>query len=251
MRILLTNDDGIDSPGIRTLQRILQADHEVWLVAPDREKSGFAQAISIRRPVRVCELKPREFAVEGTPVDCVLVGVIRLVEGEVDAVISGINRGPNLGTDVLYSGTVGAARQGALSGKPAFALSLYDPDGDFNFEPPARAFAAALPGLFRAWSDDHFLNINFPARVRDPLAWAVTVPARRIYSDYYHVDREADGSLRCSLQGDESTCHEEEGGDYAAVMDGLVSLTPLSVHPEIHPTAPRYADLLGGKRAPV
>ncbi len=251
MRILLTNDDGIDSPGIRALQQELSPDHEVWLVAPERERSGSAQAISIRSPVCVRELALREYAVAGTPVDCVLVGVIRLVGARVDAVVSGINRGPNLGTDILYSGTVGAARQGALSGIPAFALSLFDREGLFDFTPPAREFVAALSDLVGAWSDDHFLNINFPARACVPGEWTVTFPARRVYSDYYSVARDPDGSLRCSLQGDETTCREVEGSDYSAVLAGMISGTPLSLHPAVHETRARYAELLGGERTPV
>jgi 5'-nucleotidase len=249
MRILLTNDDGIDSPGIRALQTELALEHEVWLVAPDKEKSGYSQAISIRRPVRVRERTVREFEVDGTPVDCALVGLITLVPGKVDAVVSGINRGPNLGTDILYSGTVGAARQGAFAGIPAFALSLYDESGRFDFTPPAQAFSAALPRLAAAWSDDHFLNINFPARARLPSEWVVTFPARRLYSDYYGVVKAPDGSLHCSLQGDEATCHEVAGSDYEAVRSGLVSLSALPLHPVAHEKEARYRGLVSGERA--
>ena len=124
MRLLLTNDDGINADGLRILAERLSLDHEVWIVAPESERSACSMSISIRKAVRAKRLSGREFSVDGTPVDCVLTGLLTLIGRDVDAVISGVNRGPNLGTDILYSGTVAAARQGALMGKPSFAVSL-------------------------------------------------------------------------------------------------------------------------------
>ncbi|MBN2353127.1 MAG: 5'/3'-nucleotidase SurE [Spirochaetales bacterium] len=246
MRLLLTNDDGIHADGLRILADRLSLDHEVWIVAPESERSACAMSISIRKAVRVRRLAEREFSVDGTPVDCVLTGLLTLIGKKIDAVVSGVNRGPNLGTDILYSGTVAAARQGALMGKPSFAISLFDETQGFDFQGAALYVARELPRLTAAWTDDHFLNINVPAGAAPPFACAVTAPGRRIYGDHYETYQAPapDGALYCFLQGDDLTCRDEEESDYRAVREGLVSLSPIAVHPESHGAADAYRTLL-------
>jgi 5'-nucleotidase len=246
MRILLTNDDGIGSAGLRALAERLSREHEIWIVAPESERSACSMSISLRRPVRVRQVAEREFAADGTPVDCVMTGLLAVIHDEIDAVISGINRGSNLGTDILYSGTVAAARQGALAGKPSFAFSLYDESGAYDFTATADFAAREIPRLAAVWSGDHFLNINVPAGAETPFRCAVTYPSRRVYRDHYEVFKAPypDGGLYCFLTGDLLTCREAAGSDYDAVCGGEVSLSPLAVHPEACGAAPDYRALL-------
>src|SRR6267154_1532625 len=123
-RLLLVNDDGIDAPGIILLEKIIRRyTDEVWVVAPDEEKSGASHSISMNVPVRVRKRDDRHFAIKGTPTDCVLLGVYELMGGEKpDGLLSGINRGPNLAEDITYSGTASAAIEGAMLGIPSIAL---------------------------------------------------------------------------------------------------------------------------------
>src|SRR3989441_5995215 len=148
MRILVSNDDGVEAAGLRALAEALLPLGEVTVVAPDREQSASSHSISLHRPLRIEELSPwgavRRFAVDGTPTDAVYVGVNHLLRDKrPDVVASGINRGANLAQDVLYSGTVAAAMEGAVMGLPSFAISLVG-RGEPDFA-PAAAFAAQLP----------------------------------------------------------------------------------------------------------
>jgi 5'-nucleotidase len=124
MRLLLTNDDGIHSDGIQALIRGLEGAHEVWVVAPSVEASGGSHSITLHDVLKIRRLSDRRFSCRGTPADCVMVALLGLVPADIDLVISGINHGPNLGTDILYSGTAAGARQGALMGVPSVALSV-------------------------------------------------------------------------------------------------------------------------------
>lgn len=134
MKILLTNDDGIKSLGLRALQDVLGGEHEVWTVAPDRERSGSSHCISIKNPVRFHQVEERQFACGGTPADCVLFSCLGALPERPDLVISGINLGPNIGTDIIYSGTAAAARQAALMDIPAVAISQATFTAPFYFE---------------------------------------------------------------------------------------------------------------------
>ena len=124
MRILVSNDDGIDAPGIHALATALEALGEVWTVAPAAEQSAKSHALTMHHPLRVSERGPRRLAVDGTPADAVYLGLHQVVPGPVDIVVSGINRGANVADDTWYSGTVGAAREGAMCGLPGVAVSL-------------------------------------------------------------------------------------------------------------------------------
>ena len=148
MKILLTNDDGVGSDGIRALIGVLSPVHDVWVVAPETEKSGGSHSITLRDSIRVRRLGDRLFSCRGTTADCVMVSVLGLVPAGIELVISGINHGPNLGTDILYSGTAAGARQGALMGIPSVALSTarYAPPFDFI---AGAEFAARNLEIFR------------------------------------------------------------------------------------------------------
>ena len=134
MKILITNDDGIFSEGITTLKNALIADHDVWVVAPDTERSGTSHAITLKDAVRMSRIDERTYSCGGTPADCVLYSLLGAVDLDPDIVVSGINHGPNIGTDIIYSGTVAAARQAALMDRPAVAVSVVGMQGPLNFE---------------------------------------------------------------------------------------------------------------------
>jgi 5'-nucleotidase len=243
MRILLTNDDGIDSRGLILLHQRLRAEHEVWLIAPEHEMSGSSHSVSLKSPIRVRRRGEREFAANGTPVDCVLLAFLALVPGQIDMVVSGINHGPNLGTDILYSGTVAAARQGALFGRPACAVSLSGVNGDFMFEQPVEFVARNLKLLLDEWSEDHFVNINFPPQGGFPFIPRITFPSRRIYRDNFARFNAPDGSMYCFLQGEDPYSHKEEGSDFDAISAGAVSISPVLIHPANHEIEVKYQNL--------
>jgi 5'-nucleotidase len=231
MRILLTNDDGIASDGIKALIEALSPANELWVVAPDTEKSGASHSITLRDSIRVRKLGERRFACRGTTADCVLVSVLGFVPSGIEMVISGINHGPNLGTDILYSGTAAGARQGALMGVPSVALSLgtYVPPFDFC---AAAAFTARNLQIFRQLgTDDHFLNINFPAGALTEAQPAITFPSRRIYREKLSTYTAPSGDIYCFMSGAFPEAHSEEGSDCMVLSQGRISISPIHAHP--------------------
>jgi 5'-nucleotidase len=176
MRILLTNDDGVSAPGIQALYQALRSDCDVWLVAPDCDRSGLSHALTLNRPIGVNRLSRQVIAIDGTPADCVRLGFSNeLLPSEPDLVISGINRGFNLADDVLYSGTVGAAREGCVFGKPSLACSS---SGHQDIKREAKIIAG-----FVKWWLDHlelsFINLNIPNQPASQLKGWVWLPMHR------------------------------------------------------------------------
>ncbi|MEJ2118723.1 MAG: 5'/3'-nucleotidase SurE, partial [Alphaproteobacteria bacterium] len=167
MRILLTNDDGIDAPGLDVLQQIAASlSDDVWVVAPETEQSGKAHSVTLHEPMRLRSLSERVFAVKGTPTDCVIMGVRHIMgDKKPDLVLSGINRGANIADDVTYSGTIAGAIEGTLLEIPSIALSLfidYEKHGYARWETPLQHGAALLRKLLAAgWPTDTLLNVNF------------------------------------------------------------------------------------------
>lgn len=166
-RILITNDDGIHAPGIAVLETIAKTiSDDVWVIAPDQERSGAGHSVSLAHPIRMRQLDDRHFQISGTPTDCVLMGATHILKDKKPTcVLSGINAGANLAEDVSYSGTIAAAMEGTLLGMRAIALSqLRGPNREVNFA-PSEAFA---PGLIKQllqleqWPSDSLININFP-----------------------------------------------------------------------------------------
>jgi 5'-nucleotidase len=231
MRILLTNDDGIASDGIQTLLRMLAAEHEVWVVAPESEKSGGSHSITLKDTIRVRRVAERSFSCRGTPADCVLLAHLGLVPQAIEFVISGVNHGPNLGTDILYSGTAAGARQGALMGTPSIALSVNSYVPPFGFECAAE-FAARNLEIFRdMWTDEHFLNINFPRSGCRDAKPVITFPSRRIYRDELQTYTAPNGDVFCFIGGALPDAHVEEGSDSMVVSSGGISISPIHAHP--------------------
>ena len=225
MRVLLSNDDGVHAPGLAALAEAFAGD-EVWVVAPDREQSASSHAISLHRPLRLAELGPRRFAVDGTPTDAVYVGMNHVLKGRrPDIVVSGINHGPNLGNDVLYSGTVAAAMEGALLGCSAIAVSLATPPPhEFG---PAAAFAVALAR--RVVADPPpapmLLNVNVP---RGPVrGYRFTRLGHRTYGNEV-VEKLDPRGKRYYWIGSEASFRDVPHSDCNTVFDeGLVAVTPL------------------------
>jgi 5'/3'-nucleotidase len=228
--ILLSNDDGVQAPGIRALRDALLEVADVIVAAPDRERSAASHSISLDRPLRVDDLEPGVHAIDGTPVDCVYLGLLHLVPRRPALVVSGINNGFNLGSDVFYSGTVAAAVEGALRGVPALAVSLERRrPQDFSH---AAAFARALAAeMLRrapdALPDASLLSVNLPAGpVR---GYQVTFLGRRVYRDQVEVRRDLRDRSYYWIGGPEADAVDVPGSDLSAVRNGLASVTPLGL----------------------
>jgi len=230
--ILVTNDDGVHAPGIRALAQGLGELGEVWMVAPDREASASGQSLTLKHPLRAERIEPNVVAVDGTPADCVNLAVVKLLPRRPALVVSGINRGGNLGEDVFYSGTVGAAREATFFGVPAIAVSVAA-RADLDYSPAAE-FARRLSALVieRGLPERTLLNVNVPAC--EPTGVAVTVQGRRSHEGtilegldprnrtYYWIEEGRDHWVRDSMS------------DIFAVRSGLISVTPLQTDTTNH-----------------
>jgi 5'-nucleotidase len=241
VRVLLTNDDGIEAEGLQTLRRALVAlpDIELAVVAPDGNRSAFARMITTRRPLWVQEVDFEDgttgYATDGTPVDCVRLAKLGLIEGfEPDVVVSGINHGSNLGDDITYSGTVAAALEGLVLGLPAIAASQQSLAREMDFRLGRHfAFDAAAAFIARmvAEIDDvplpggTLLNLNFPAG--DIAGVEVARLGKRIYRDELVLQDEESGRRQYRIYGDAPDFERQEGTDLAAVADGRVAVTPI------------------------
>jgi 5'-nucleotidase len=227
MRVLLSNDDGLHAAGLRALADAFEGD-EVWIVAPDREQSASSHAISLHRPLRLAEAGPQLFAVDGTPTDAVYMGLNLVLRGKrPDVVVSGVNHGPNLANDVLYSGTVAAAMEGALLGVHALAVSLASPP-PHDFREAAR-FAASLARAVVASSPPAplLLNVNVPpGPVR---GYRFTRLGRRTYGREVVEKLDPRGRSYYWIGGESGPFNEDiPGSDCNTVLEEkLVAVTPL------------------------
>ncbi len=230
-RILVTNDDGIHSPGLDQLARSLEAIGEVWIIAPDRERSAVSHSFTMNHPIRLQKLEERVFTIDGTPADCVMFGTRGFFDQPPDLVASGINRGPNLGIDTVYSGTVAAAHEGHLCNVPSFAISMNNPTspGDYQFETGAR-FAAILARamLSHHMPDGCFLNVNVPNIPWEELQGvSITRLGQRIYHDRIIKRHDPQGREYYWIGGEEPTWVKAEGTDFHALEEDKISVTPL------------------------
>lgn len=245
MILLLTNDDGISSQGIATLREVLSREHEVWTVAPDAEKSGTSHGLTIKGAVRMRQLADRVYSCGGTPADCVLLSLSGAIPVKPDMIISGINMGPNLGTDIIYSGTAAAARQAALMGYSGVAVSLAADRPPYRFEAAAEFVLRRLQLFRKLWTPEHFLNINVP--VSDgtrKLEAVVTQPSRRMYKDKLVSFDAPDGDTYYFLQGSLVESGLEEGSDWWAVSQGKISVSPIHLQPINHKDEDIYVEAL-------
>ncbi len=225
-RILVTNDDGVHSEGIRALADVLVPLGEVTVVAPIQEASAIGHALTLRRPLRIDTIGPRVFAVDGTPTDCVNIAITHVLRGNPDLIVSGINKGWNLGDDVTYSGTVAGALEGALLGIPSIAISAQRVQDDCEFGPSAiAAEQVARAVLEHGMPKFTLLNINVPSGSHK--GFRVTVQAKRNHVTV--VSERTDPRHKSYYWIEEGENHWEphDRSDYQAVRDGYISLTPL------------------------
>lgn len=232
MKILLTNDDGINAPGLFALQSRVRKAGEVAIIAPDSERSAVGHAITTVDPLRVTEVKRDGevygLAVSGTPADCVKIAIKSLLPWRPDLVISGINQGPNTGMNVIYSGTVSAATEATMMGIPAFAISL-DSFTSHDFGPAAE-FAESLAGTVarKGLPAGVLLNVNIPAIPTDRIRGVrVTRQGMARFSEEFHKRMDPRGHAYWWLGGELLEVQEAEDTDSAALKEGFISVTPL------------------------
>lgn len=230
--ILVTNDDGINAPGIEMLYSAMQEIGDVAVVAPDREMSAAGHAITLSDPLRVSTIRLKNgvkgHAVNGTPADCVKIAVKAILDRTPDLVVSGINQGSNTGINVIYSGTVSAATEGIILGIPSIAFSLAS--YDYNDFAPAGSFADRIVRevLHHGVPDNTLLNVNIPALPEEEIRGIfVTKQGKAFYDERF--DKRIDPRNRTYywMTGERKTMEEDEGSDERAVQEGYVSVTPV------------------------
>jgi 5'-nucleotidase len=239
--ILVTNDDGVHAPGLAALAAALEELGEVWIVAPEREQSACGHALTLHRPVRVHQMGERRFAVNGTPSDCVNLGVLGFLSERPALVASGVNHGSNLGDDVTYSGTVSATFEGTLLGIPSVAFSQEVAPG-FSFQ-PAADFAREMVGLLleeRTLPADLLLNVNVPAGAIRGVDF--TRLGHRVYQQSVIEKVDPRGRKYYWIAGTPEW-QSETGTDHAAVASGRVSVTPLHLDLTDYRSLETYAEL--------
>ena len=224
--ILITNDDGIQAEGLRALVQAVEGLGTISVVAPSHERSASAQSLTLRQPIFWEQVAEREWAVEGTPADSVILALNKLLPNRPDLVISGVNRGGNLGENIFYSGTVGAAMEAAINHIPAIAVSVAHKGRGFRFEQAAK-FARELAQLVLAEGMPHEVLLN----VNVPLMWNGTVRATRqskkVTRNVLQEGTDPRGRSFYWLLEQEHIEGIDPQSDYAAVFDGAASITPL------------------------
>lgn len=261
MRILITNDDGINAPGLAVLEAIARdvagPQGDVWVVAPALEQSGVGHCINYTRPTMITEISPRRYAIEGAPADCVLVGLHEILKHTPpDLILSGVNRGNNAGENTLYSGTIGACMEAALQGYNAIALSqYYGPDNAQTADPFEAAAVHGAPliklllekGLWDTADYRLLYNINFP-----PLP-AVDVKGHKVAAQGYRptarftVDPQTSPSGRryAWIKGGSQQEMTGAGTDVRANLEGYISVTPMRVDLTAHDVLAQLKDQIG------
>jgi 5'-nucleotidase len=235
MRILVTNDDGIHSPGITALAKALAAIGDVWIVAPDRERTAVAHAVTLHKPLRLNQMAPRIFSVNGTPVDCVNLALLKVMPKPPAIIVSGINRGVNLGDDVLYSGTVSAAMEGTILGVPSVAVSQEGLD-KFRFDVGA-IYAASVVRLVLAHGlpSETLLNVNIPNRAQRGISGVrVTCLSRRRFHNPIIEKLDPHGRKYYWIAGKRVSWSRSKDADHEAIEEGFVSITPIRLDSTHH-----------------
>ncbi|MDR0998715.1 MAG: 5'/3'-nucleotidase SurE [Treponema sp.] len=236
MNILLTNDDGIESKGIQLLAQALRntGDHRVFIIAPDQDRSGVSHCISfLRDPLKLKERQADTWVCSGNPADCVIAGMLGILPVKPDLILSGINRGANLGTDLIYSGTAAAARQGGLFSVPSIALSLaeFSRGGEYHWDMAVSFTVKKLKEFTALWEPDTFLNVNIPNSPEGPGGTSPAFPCRRQYRDGISIMDAPNGEKYCFGLAGEGANPPEPGSDWETVSRNLVSLSLVLIHP--------------------
>ena len=225
LTLLLTNDDGVRAEGLLALRSEMAGLGRPIVVAPDEERSGVSHGLTIHHPIRVSKIDADRYSLTGTPADCVLFAIQKL-GCTPDLVISGINHGPNLGDDILYSGTVAAAREGSLYGVPSVAVSLVVAELGSDFGPAARFVRELIHEFYPdRFSDGCFLNINVPPG--NPQTYRFTRQGSKLPAGSVEEKQDPRGRKYYWIGRDESRWVLGAGTDYRAVREGFISITPL------------------------
>lgn len=228
-RILVCNDDGLHGPGLRPLIAAMRRLGDTTAVVPSQERSADSHSLTLHKPIRVHAVSPGLYALNGKPADCARLGILEIMRGEVDLVVSGVNRGYNLGEDIVYSGTVAAAREATLLDIPAIAFSQDPESADYR---AAAAFAGKLArlALTKGIPKGILLSVNVPVTKPGRKAAAmVTRLGRRVYSKEVTLRRDPRGGDYYWLAGSNVTSVFEPGTDVDAVAKGRISVTPLHI----------------------
>ena len=259
MRILLTNDDGFGSPGITLLASGLRkAGHRVFMIAPERNQSGVSHAITFfNGPCKLTDVAEDTWSCGGTPVDCVVIALMggipelsAVLHAPPDLIVSGINQGANLGTDILYSGTAAAARQGSLNGIPSLALSLVEGDSvnhQWYWDMAVGFSVDYLDRMMAYWKPQSFINVNIPNRREKPAALVHAFPSLRYYNDSLDIYHATDGYRYCFTNAGKVSARPEQGSDWAAVTGNNASLSEVYIHPLLLESVMKREGNCGGK----
>ena len=238
--ILVTNDDGVGSQGIKILAKTLHSIGKVYVVAPEREQSAVGHALTLHRPLRFEKLRNNFYFINGTPTDCIIVGVTKLLPRKPDLVVSGINNGGNMGDDITYSGTVAAAIEGTLLGIPSIAISLVThppaPENQNNgslkkISPglqEAAEFAQKLADIVlkKGLPPDTLLNVNVP-NIKKTKGIKLTRQGKRVYDNSVHEMLDPRKRKHFWIGGGTPVWHAGEDADFEAIQNGFISVTPV------------------------
>jgi 5'-nucleotidase len=230
-RILISNDDGFYAPGIRVLTREMRRLGEVVVVAPTSNQSAASHALTMSRPLRINRLDDNMYTVDGTPTDCITLALHEILKKRMpDIVVSGLNHGANMGEDVIYSGTVAAALEGAIMGLPGIAASMTVPDAEGrSFISAAKFIRRLVTGVIGRMPPSTLLNVNFPRMPRGGYrSYQTTRLGRRVYSDIISARTDLSGRMYYWIGG-EPSWDRVEGTDAGAIKAGKVSVTPLNI----------------------
>ena len=228
IKILVTNDDGVASPGLHALAKAMRPLGQVWVVAPDRERTAAAHALTLHKPLRITRVDTRVFAVNGTPTDCVNLALKKLLRGAPALVVSGINRGVNLGDDVTYSGTVSAALEGTIMGIPSIAISQ-EVGKTFRHD-VAAVYAARVARAVLKYGlpDETLLNVNVPDRPKAKIAGVrVASLSRRRFDEPIIEKTDPHGRKYYWIAGTRVSWSRQKNSDHEMLRRGFVTLTPI------------------------
>jgi 5'-nucleotidase len=242
-RILVTNDDGVNAEGIRLLAEAVAPFGDVTVVAPIQEASAIGHALTLRRPLRIETVRANVFAIDGTPTDCVNIAITHILRGKPDLIVSGINKGWNLGDDVTYSGTVSGALEAALLGIPSIAFSAQRVKDEADYEPATKAASIVTAGVLEHGMPKFtLLNVNTPWGANK--GFRVTVQAKRNHVTV--VSERIDPRHRAYywIEEGENEWEPHDRSDYQAVREGYISITPLQPDMTAHEALPYVEELL-------
>jgi 5'-nucleotidase len=228
--ILLTNDDGVHSEGLLALREIFAKTNDVCVIAPERERTCVGHAITLHKPLRIKKVSDNTYASNGSPADCIYLAIKAILRKKPDIIISGINKGPNMGQDVNYSGTVAAAKEGAFLGVPSLAVSICARE-QFLFHDAALITKKIIDAMkYKAFIGNTFLNINIPNVPHEKLkGFMVTKLGKRIYNDEVVERVDPRGVTYYWIGGNSEGYENKRGTDFYAVEKDYVSITPLGL----------------------